>query len=189
MSITAVLLAGGDSRRMGRDKATLSLRDRPLWQTQLDLLRGLAPAEILVSARIDPPWRPGDCRFVADETPSHGPLSGLTAALAQMRTTHLLALAVDMPFMAPSYLRSLLDRIDPDCGVIPVIKNRAEPLAAIYPAQAQADFRAALCGEDFSLQRLVANLITAGALRPIKVSESEEELFQNLNRPGDLPVR
>jgi molybdopterin-guanine dinucleotide biosynthesis protein A len=189
MSLSAVLLAGGDSRRMGRDKATLLFHGKPLWQTRIELLRSLTPAEILISARTDPPWRPSNCRFVADDAPSRGPLSGLAACFAQMRSAHLLALAIDMPRMTDSYLRALCDRIEPDRGVIPMIGNRSEPLAAIYPARAQGDFRAALSGADFSLQGLVGKLIKAGALTPIKVAESEEELFQNLNWPADLPGR
>ena len=45
MNISAVLLAGGESRRMGQDKATLLFRGKPLWQIQLELLRKLEPAE------------------------------------------------------------------------------------------------------------------------------------------------
>src|SRR5262249_47766300 len=105
MNISAVLLTGGESRRMGRDKATLQFRGRPLWQIQLELLRNLELFEIFVSARTDPSWRPKDLRFVADIRPSQGPLSGLAACLAQMHTTHLLALAIDMPFMTENYLR------------------------------------------------------------------------------------
>src|SRR5438874_11064541 len=93
MNITAVLLAGGESRRMGRDKATLLFHGKPLWQIQLELLRRLKPAEILVSARTDPSWRPADVQFVADDLPSRGPLSGIAASLAQVHTAHLLALA------------------------------------------------------------------------------------------------
>src|SRR5690349_1598792 len=99
MNISAVLLAGGESRRMGKDKATILFRGKPLWQIQLELLRKLNPSKILVSARTDPSWRPGDVQFVADVPPSRGPLSGLAASLAGLRTTHLLALAIDMPFM------------------------------------------------------------------------------------------
>ena len=108
MNISAVLLAGGESRRMGEDKATLLFHGKPLWQIQLELLRKLDPAEIFVSARTDPAWRPDDVQFVADDSPSRGPLSGLAASLNLMRGTHLLALAIDMPFMSESYLRSLL---------------------------------------------------------------------------------
>jgi len=52
MNISAVLLAGGESRRMGQDKATLLFRGKPLWQIQLELLRKLEPAEIHVSEPI-----------------------------------------------------------------------------------------------------------------------------------------
>ena len=118
---------------MGKDKATLQFRGRPLWQIQFELLRKLHPSEIFISARTDPTWRPEDVRFVADFPPSRGPLSGLAASLAQMHTTHLLALAIDMPFMTEDFLLSLCDHIEPGCGVVPKIDNRAEPLAAIYP--------------------------------------------------------
>ena len=46
MKISAVLLAGGESRRMGKDKATLFFGGKPLWQIQLELLRKLEPSEI-----------------------------------------------------------------------------------------------------------------------------------------------
>src|SRR5215468_5158327 len=79
--VSAVLLAGGESRRMGVDKATFLFRGKPLWQIQLETLRSLRPAEIFVSARIDPPWRCDGILFVADVPPSRGPLSGLAASM------------------------------------------------------------------------------------------------------------
>ena len=63
MRISAVLVAGGESRRMGRNKATLHFRNAPLWQFQLDTLRKLKPEQLLVSAQIDPLWRPMDVEF------------------------------------------------------------------------------------------------------------------------------
>src|SRR5713226_8704741 len=186
MKISAVLLAGGESRRMGKDKATLLFRGKPLWQIQLELLRKLEPMEILVSARSDPPWRPPHMQFVADDPPSRGPLSGLTASLAGMRGTHLLALAIDMPFMSEIYLRSLCDQIESGRGVLPMIGDRAEPLAAIYPADAHVDLVAALSGVEFSLQSLTKKLVKAGKLRVHRVRKEEEELFRNLNAPPDL---
>src|SRR5436309_15087579 len=125
LDISAVLLAGGESRRMGGDKATILFGGKPLWKIQLELLRKLEPAEIFVSARTDPAWRPDDVQFVADDSPSRGPLSGLAASLNLMRGTHLLALAIDMPFMSESYLRSLRLGIEHGRGVLPKIENRA----------------------------------------------------------------
>ena len=186
MNISAVLLAGGESRRMRKDKATLLFRGRPLWQIQLELLRELEPAEIFISARTDPIWRPADAEFVADDLPSCGPLSGLAASLAQMRTKHLLALAIDMPFMTQKYLKFLCSQIEPGRGVLPKIGNRAEPLVAIYPREVDIDFRSALSGADFSLQGLTSRLVEAGKLRTISVPDEAKKFFLNLNNPTDL---
>src|SRR5438445_10130962 len=132
MNMSAVLLAGGESRRMGKDKATLQFRGRPLWQIQFELLRKLQPSEIFISARTDPTWRPEDVRFVADFLPSRGPLTGLAASLAQMHTTHLLALAIDMPFMTEDFLLSLSVHFMPDCGVNQTIVSVAKPKSCIF---------------------------------------------------------
>ena len=184
--VSAVLLAGGESRRMGADKATFLFRGKPLWLVQLETLRRLRPAEIFLSARTDPSWRPDDVQFIADIPPSCGPLSGVTASLAKIHTTHLLALAIDMPFMTESYLRSICDAIEPSRGVIAKIDNRAEPLAAVYPREAEIDFRTALAGTDFSLQNVVHHLVTAGKLLEISVTEQERRLFRNVNNASDV---
>ena len=186
MKISAVLLAGGKSRRMGQDKAAILFRNLPLWQIQLDLLRKLQLQEIFVSAQTDPPWRPADIEFVPDNQPSRGPLSGIAAALSRIDSGHLLALAIDMPFMTESYLRRLCEKVERTGGVVPIIENRAEPLAAIYPRDAHDEVVDALLGSDFSLQSLVGKLIAAGKLQPIQVSAEEKAFFRNLNEPGDL---
>jgi len=186
MNISSVLLAGGESRRMGKDKATVLFRGKPLWEIQLGLLRKLEPAEIFISARTDPSWRPAAIQFVADAPPSRGPLSGLAASLARMRTTHLLALAIDMPFITENFLRYVCDQIDPRVGVVPKIDNRAEPLAAIYPRDAVIDFRNALAGTDFSFQTLVRRLVHSGKLRELAVNEQQRKLFLNVNEVSDL---
>ena len=186
MNISAVLLSGGESRRMGRDKASVLFRGKPLWQIQLDLLRKLDPSEVLVSARTDPDWRPADVQFVSDDPPSRGPLSGLAASIAKLRTTHLLALAIDMPFMNENFLRSSCDDMEPGCGVVPMIDNCAQPLAAIYPREADIDFRDAIAGTDFSLQPLIRSLVESGKLRALAVTEHEKNLFLNVNQLSDL---
>ena len=184
--LSAVLLAGGESRRMGTDKATFPFRGKPLWQIQLETLRKLRPAEIFLSARTDPSWRPGDVQFIGDIPPSRGPLSGIAATLVKIRTAHLLALAIDMPFMTENYLRSICDATDPGLGIIAKINSCAEPLAAVYPREAEIDFRTALAGTDFSLQNIVRQLVTSGKLREISVTKEERRLFRNLNNMADV---
>ena len=169
-----------------RTKRQCRFRGTPLWEIQLELLRQLTPHEIFVSARSDPDWRPADIQFVADDPPSRGPLSGLAASLDRMSTSHLLALAIDMPWMTNKYLEFLCAQIEPGRGVVPKIGDRAEPLAAIYPREAAIDFHHALTGTDFSLQTLVRHLLAAGRLREVSIAEQERKLFRNVNEPVDL---
>ena len=171
---------------MGREKASLIFRGKPLWQIQLDLLQSLQLDEVFISARSNLPWRPPTVQFVSDEPPSRGPLSGLAATLGKIRTNHLLVLAVDMPLMTAKYLRSLCDQIQSGCGVLPMVGDRAEPLAAIYPKSAHADFVAALSGTEFSLQSITKKLAAMGKLRRVQVIKRDEGLFWNLNELSEL---
>jgi molybdopterin-guanine dinucleotide biosynthesis protein A len=186
MTSSVVLLAGGESRRMGRDKATIVFRGRPLWQRQIALLRELQPEKFFVSARQVPSWLPLDTELLLDEPPSHGPLSGLTKAFERMQTSHLVVLAVDMPFMTGEQMRDLWSLATNGCGVLPMMGERAEPLAAIYPREASRDFLVAVAGNDFSLQRLSRHLVEEGKLRVLQVSPGNEELYRSVNEPGDL---
>ena len=186
MSLSAVLLAGGKSSRMGADKATVPFQNRPLWQHQLETLRNLKPDKIFVSAQTDPAWRPTDTDFVGDEQPACGPLGGIAATISRIQTDHLLVLAIDMPFMTHDYLRGLSQRAMPGCGAVPIIADRAEPLAAFYPKESGADFVTALSGNDFSLQTLLCKLMDTNKVQPISVSKDEAPLFRNLNQPDDF---
>jgi molybdenum cofactor guanylyltransferase len=186
MTLTAVLLAGGESRRMGRDKATIVFRGEPLWKRQLELLRELTPEKIFVSARKEPPWLSHDADMLLDDPPSRGPLSGLTKALVSMQTSHLVALAVDMPFMTREQMMALCSLATIGCGVIPMIGKRAEPLAAIYPREVLSDLLAALEGNDFSLQPLSLGWVNKQKLRVFRVLPGGEVFYRSVNEPGDF---
>lgn len=186
MSISAVLLAGGESRRMGRDKATFEWRGRPLWEWQLEKLRDSHPEKIFISARSDIAWRPAGVECVVDVPPSRGPLSGLAATLTATETEHLLALAVDMPFMTTEHLRELCSAATPGTGVIPMFEGSAEPLAAIYPVEARSVFLEALNGDNFSLQPIVGKLIALKLLRVMPVSGRARKLYRSVNEPSDV---
>jgi molybdopterin-guanine dinucleotide biosynthesis protein A len=174
---------------MGRDKAAVVFHDEPLWRRQLRVLRDLGPAKVFVSARTESAWLPKDTELLLDEPPSRGPLSGLTQALAQMQTSHLVALAVDMPFVSREQLRLLCSLVSTGRGIVPMIGERVEPLAAVYPREAAPDFVARLAGSDFSLQRLVRSLLAAGKVALFPVPEKDQHLYLSMNEPADIKER
>jgi molybdopterin-guanine dinucleotide biosynthesis protein A len=185
MTLSAVLLAGGESTRMGTDKATVEWRGAPLWKGQLQKLRALT-SKIFISTRMDMPWRPEDVKLVFDEAPSRGPLSGITASLALIQTDCLLVLAVDMPFITSSHLKKLCDCAKPDVGAVPVVNGKVEPLAAVYPKCAESIFAEALNGTDHSMQRLVRQLATVGLVRKIPITGAAGRFYRSINYPADL---
>ena len=172
---------------MGVDKATLQFAGESLWARQLRLLRKLAPEALWISARARPLWCPLEIEVIFDEPPSRGPLSGLVAALQKLRTTHLLALAIDLPHMKLELLRKFSSLTQPGCGVIPVRGDLLEPLCAVYPAQAAAQAAAALKnGGDLSLRSFVQALRHENLMRTCQLTQSEWRFFRNMNTPEDL---
>ena len=186
MTFSAVLLAGGQSRRMGSNKATVFFEREPLWQRQLRLLRDLDLQNIFVSAQNEQSWRPRDTELLLDEVPSRGPMSGICAALTRMKTSHLLVLAVDMPFVTAQDLLSLVSLTKVECGVVPVTKECAEPLAATYPKESCQEFMAALSSSDTSLQKVIRQLAEMGKLTLMQLSPAEIERYRSVNTPDDL---
>ena len=185
MTLAAALLAGGQSRRMGRDKATLALGGAPLWRRQLEILRQLGPSALLVSGREIPAWLPADTRFIPDELPGRGPLGGVAASLAAAPATHLLALAIDMPAMTARHLAELWADASPACGVLPWLEDHPEPLAAIYPAEALPVAQAHLAGPDASMNAFTAALLKAGLMKKHRIAARDSELYSNCNSPAD----
>ena len=186
MTLTTVLFAGGESRRMGMDKATIPYRNRLLWSRQICVLRELQPERIQISARSRPAWASTEIESVLDEPPSRGPLSGLVAAFRDLRTTHLLALAIDLPEMTSEHLKKLLALTQPGVGVIPFGGRRFEPLAAIYPAGAAALAEEELADNRLSLQSLAQRLSGERMALIYSLSEEELRLYHNVNSPEDL---
>lgn len=184
---TAVLMAGGKSSRMGRDKAWLEIGGKPLWQHQLGKLHALA-SEVVISAR------PGrfesvntGCRIILDQVADLGPLGGLAAALHAARYERVLVLAVDLPEMTPAYLMTLVESSTTECGVVPVWQGFYQGLAAVYPRSAQGLVAEVLGGSDHSVQHLNRLATEKGAMRTRPVSEDEAFLFGNWNHPADIP--
>jgi molybdopterin-guanine dinucleotide biosynthesis protein A len=186
MTLTAMLLAGGRSWRMGRDKATLVFDGEPLWQRQLQELRKLTPTALWVSARTRPLWCPPELEIVLDEPPSRGPLSGLAAGLSRLQTSHLLVMAIDLPRVPVGHLRKLWSLAEPGKAVIPLNEDYFEPLCAVYPAEAAPLAEKALKTSDSSLQHLAREMFHKSRAQSYVLTPEERLLYLNLNRPSDL---
>jgi molybdenum cofactor guanylyltransferase len=186
MTLSAVLLAGGESRRMGIEKARVIFEGEPLWQRQGRLLYQLEPDDMYLSVRNEAAWHPPEMKVILDAVPSRGPISGIAAALALMKTSHLLVLAVDMPFLLQSDLRHLVSLARPGCGVVPTVSERMEPLAAIYPKESLPEFRVALSSDDKCVQKLVRRLAERGMTELVYLAPGDARRYRSVNRPEDL---
>ena len=184
MTLTAVLFVGGESRRMGADKATRLWDGEPLWARQLRTLRELSPEKILISARTKPVWCPTEIETVLDEPPPCGPLGGLAAALKQIQTTHLLALAVDLPQMNSDYLRGLWRQAQPGLGVVPEQAGFFEPLCAVYPVAAVMHAAGEIQAGRLTLQDFIRRLLAMKLMLAKKITAPD--LFWNVNTPTEL---
>jgi len=188
MNFSAVILAGGQSRRMGCDKAWLPLDGQPLLARQIALVRELAPTELFISGRADTDYSALDCPVLTDEIADAGPLAGIAAGLAATSAQLVLVLAVDMPDMTSAMLRQLLARCAAGVGVVPRVDYRVEPLAAFYP-KAAAPLVVDLLKRQLRAVRTFAERCQQAGLVVVRdVEEANWKCFANLNSPADLPL-
>ena len=184
---TAVLLAGGKSTRMGRDKAGVPVGGQPLWQRQLTTLRAVQPHELFISGKSDGPYAGAGVEIVADNFPGLGPLAGLEAALRRASHPLVLVLAIDLPAMTTDFLSGLVHAAaNSATGCVPRDDRWFEPLAAVYPRACLTLAEACLRDADHSMQRFVRLAAEQGFMRVCELMDSERALFKNLNEPGDL---
>ena len=185
---TAVLLAGGNSRRMGRDKACLPVNwqgvSMPLWERQLAVLQSVAPEEIVISG-VRKQGYPAATAVLADRWADVGPLGGIATCLHQTRSALLLVLAIDLPQIMPGFLMKLLARSQAGCGVVPFHHNRFEPLIAVYPGAALQVALDQLQQGDYVLQHFIDKLLEGGLMIVYDVELSEEHQLKNWNTPED----
>ncbi len=133
MGVTAIILAGGGSTRMGREKATIVLAGRTLLQRVIDAAAEVADETVVVCA----PGRPfpdievrGPLRLTTDEVGGQGPLAGILAGLAVASSEVALLLACDQPFVRPLLLRLLIAQAAEAPVVIPLRDGQTQPLCA-----------------------------------------------------------
>ena len=188
MNFSAVILAGGKSSRMGRDKAFVEIGRQTLLARQLQLVREVGAAEIFISGRVGVDYSSFGCRVLTDPLLEAGPLAGIESALAAMTTPLLLVLAVDLPNMDANFLRDLLAKSVGDIGIIPRVAGQMEPLAAKYPRRAHPLAVAGLRAGKLAVRDFVRACVADKLVTVMDFSSETAAWFQNCNSPADLPT-
>jgi molybdopterin-guanine dinucleotide biosynthesis protein A len=183
-SVQGLLLCGGRSTRMGREKATLEIRGEVLWRRQVRVLEEAVSGGVAVAGSREGPWDEAGRVVVDDVAPGAGPIAGICGGLKWAGAGHLVVLAVDLPLMQPGFLRRLIEMRRAGVGVVGVLDGEREPLAAVYPVEALEVLQAQTSLGCFSLRKLWQQLSRQG--RCLDVPVPERSVFLNLNRPEDL---
>ena len=193
-AITAVILAGGRSRRLGRDKAVEPFAGEPL------LCRVIRRAAAGVNANAgdvvvvvaDParaaalPLEP-EHRTAVDAFPGCGPLGGIYTGLTAARTEWSLVAACDLPFLSVPLLRYMARLRDGVDIVAPVINGRPEATHALYSRRCRPAIAARLQAGRLKTADLFGD-VTVRYVDETEIRRFDPELlsFFNINRPADL---
>jgi molybdopterin-guanine dinucleotide biosynthesis protein A len=179
MQATLLVLAGGDSRRMGRTKAWLQVGETTLLRW---VIERLAPgfSEVMVSfAEPEQVQELVPYRVVFDPKTFAGPLAGLEAGLATARNDVTLAVACDMPFVTRELVEMAVAASHGCDAAIPRIDGRPEPTCAAYRRSALPKITAAL-----DAGRLKASDL-AEELDVTWLEGLDPDQFRSLNAPED----
>jgi molybdopterin-guanine dinucleotide biosynthesis protein A len=179
MQATLLVLAGGDSRRMGRTKAWLEVGETTLLRW---VAERLAPAftEVMVSfAEPEQVEQLVPYRVVFDRKPSAGPLAGLEAGLTAARNEVVFAVACDMPYVTPELAEMAVAASSGCDAAIPRLDGRPEPACAAYRKSALPAITRALDADRLRAAELAENLDVAW------LEGLDTDLFRSLNTPDD----
>lgn len=140
---TVAINAGGQSRRMGRDKALVELAGRPMLQHVIERVSGLGQAQTLLVSNDHAAHTRFGLPMVPDSLPDGGSLGGIYTALMHSQCDHTLVVACDMPFLSPTLLRYMLTLREGGHDVIaPRVAGYPQGLHAVYSQACVAPIRA-----------------------------------------------
>ena len=183
--VTAFILAGGQSSRMGTEKAFLELEGRLLIDRMIDIVKTVAEQTRIVGPKQ---------KFAAfgqiatDIYKERGPLGGIHAALNISRTEFNLVLAVDMPFIEPHFLEYLLKQAvhSEALVVVPRTRDGYQPLCASYRKEFEGIAETALNAGQNRVDALFApettRVIDDKELAKLGLPDT---MFRNLNTMAD----
>ena len=185
--VSGIVLAGGLSSRIGKDKGGLKLGGMPLAQRALQRLSALFEEVIYVTN--DPMTAPAtaNIKLAKDDIPHLGPLGGILAGLRASRAPRAFVVGYDMPFVSPALVRFLVAR-DPGADiVVPRSAGRFEPLHAVYSRNCVPVIAERLAAGDRRIigfyDRVNVTVVDEEELREV---DPELRSFFNINTLDDL---
>ncbi len=183
-TITIAILAGGKSRRMQQDKASLLFNGETLLERTVRIASKTELPIIVVGREQPAGWEAPSAMFMPDDTPANGPLGGLLTAL-NATTGDALALAADMPLLSPDALFLLLatsDQYPDNDGIVFLKEKEPEPLCAIYRRTAIP-----IINQRLELgKRSMKGLIDTGNFLLIPLPDILSDALTNINTPEEL---
>lgn len=147
-----IVLCGGRSSRMGRAKALLPWRGRPMVAHVVETLRA-AVDEVVVVSSPDLSLPPLDAKVVVDREPGLGPLAGIREGLAAIESDRAFVSSTDAPYLTPTFVRAFFAH---EGAVATEQDGYVQTIAAVYPRAALARAEA---------------LLAAGRMRPLFLLE------------------
>jgi molybdopterin-guanine dinucleotide biosynthesis protein A len=189
-AIGALILCGGQSRRMGQPKAWLPFGPEVLIQrVTRRVAEACDPIVVVAAPDQDLPTLPGSVTVVRDPISFRGPLQGLSSGLSALPPTVELAFATatDVPFLHPSWITRLAELIGDHDLAVPHVDGFHHPLASLYRRATVLPAVATLLAADrlrpvFLMEALRTRVVTADELRPV---DHDLATLRNLNTPDD----
>ncbi len=186
MSVVAFVVAGGESRRMGRDKALLPWAGADLLGHAVARLRAVTGDVRILSGPVAR-YRDRGLPVEPDIASGAGPLGGVLTGLAAAGGRPGLFLAVDLPLVPVALLTRLAERAAGGDAVVPVSPRGPEPLCAVYGPGCREPIRRRVDAGDFRMTGFWPE-VRVLQLGPTELAEFGDpgEMFKNLNEPTDL---
>jgi molybdopterin-guanine dinucleotide biosynthesis protein A len=183
---TAVVLAGGHSRRLQVDKAFLKIGEKYLIQRVLDVVTPLF-ASVLINSPAPELYQEWDLPVIQDVWPEKGALGGIYTALKYARTSHVFCVACDMPFLNAELIKAMMKRAQDYDALIPQTPDGFHPLHAIYSTRCISPIESLLREDRLKISNLFP-LVNACyfTTEDILRYDTSLESFANLNTWQDV---
>jgi molybdopterin-guanine dinucleotide biosynthesis protein A len=188
--VTAAVMAGGRSMRMGVDKTLLPVDGETLLARVVDAVSAVCAHTIVVTNReeqIAAAGLPADTPVLIDEVAYQGPLGGLVTALKDAPDDWVLAVAADVPWLEPKVIRALWDAREGAQVVVTVTEKGVEPLLALYHRDCLPVARRVLASGRRRLVAMFPELsVTELSLERLRAADPSLRSLVNVNTPEDL---